>query len=182
VAGALSLKSEGSVVLIDADFRRSTIHTQLGLPVSPGMTDVLSGAASLDDALIRTTEFPNLYVIPAGNPSPNPSELLDSAKWKAVRGELRERFRHVILDSPPVASVADYELLQASSDGVILVARPDHTRRATCLKILEGMPREKLIGVILNCVPNWFMNRRDQYGSYYSYYGPGAEQHSRPKS
>jgi receptor protein-tyrosine kinase len=171
IAGALSLKSEGKVVLMDADFRRSTIHAQMGLPLSPGMTEVLSGAASLEDALIRTTQFPNLYVITAGTPAPNPSELLASTAWRSACEMLRNRFQHVIVDSPPVASVADYDLLQAACDGVVLVLRPDHTCRSTCLKILETMPKEKLLGVILNCVPQWFLNRRDQYGSYYSYYG-----------
>jgi protein-tyrosine kinase len=178
VAGALSLKTEANVLLADTDFRRSTIHTQLGLPASPGLADVLSGAATLEEALIRTEQFPNLYVISAGEPCANPSELLDSARWRAICDELLSRFRYVIADSPPVASVADYELLQATCDGVILVARPDHTKRQIFMKALETIPKDKLIGVVMNCVKDWFGGRRDYYMP--SYYGrDGGLQSSR---
>lgn len=167
IAGALSLKGEGDVLLMDADFRRSTIHDRLGLRDSPGLAEVLSGDVSLEDALVRTEQFPRLYVVTAGQPRGNPSELLDSERWKAACEVLRSRFRYVIADSPPVASVADYELLQASFDGVIMVMRPDHTKRQQCLKALELVPKQKLIGVVMNCVPAWFLSRLTPYAGYY---------------
>jgi receptor protein-tyrosine kinase len=169
LSGALSLKTEAHVLLADTDFRRPTIHIQLGLAASPGLADVLSGTATLEEALVRTEQFPNLYVIPAGKPCSNPSELLDSTRWGALCNQLRTRFRYVIADSPPVASVADYELLQATCDGVVLVARPDHTKRKACLRALETIPQDKLIGVVMNCVGDWFMER-GSYAPYY-YYG-----------
>ena len=58
---------------------------------------------------------------------------------------LRNLFRYVILDSPPVGAVADYDLIQAVSDGVILVVRPDHTNRNLCRKAMEySCPRPNL--------------------------------------
>ncbi len=174
LAGALSLKGEASVLLADIDFRRSTIHTQLGLPVTPGLADVLSGTATLEEALVQVEQLPNLYVITAGSPHPNPSELLDSTRWTAIRDELRSLFRYVIADSPPVASVADYELLQASCDGVVLVVRPDHTKRQACLKALEIIPKDKLIGAVMNCVDDWFLTRRTSYSPSAYYYGRNA--------
>jgi receptor protein-tyrosine kinase len=173
MAGALSLKSDAKVLLADTDFRRSTIHTQLGIEVEPGLTDVLSGAASLEEALIRCEQFPNLYIIPAGSPRSNPSELLDSANWTIICDRLRKMFRYVIADSPPVASVADYELLQAACDGVVLVARPDKTSRMGLFKALEVVPEAKLIGVVMNCVPDWFLGRNYYYAPYY--YGTGRK-------
>ena len=173
LAGALSLKSESKVLLADTDFRRSTIHTQLGIEIEPGLTDVLSGAASLEEAVIRSEQFPNLYVIPAGTPRSNPSELLDSANWAAVCDRLRKTFRYVIADSPPVASVADYELLQAACDGVVMVARPDKTNRLGLFKALEVVPEAKLIGIVMNCVPDWFLGRSYYYAPYY--YGTGKK-------
>ena len=167
IAGALSLKSDAKILLADTDFRRSTIHLQLGLPAAPGLADVLSGSATIEDAVVRTAQFPNLYVVPAGEPRPNPSELLDSPRWTAFCSVLRERFRYVIADSPPFGSVADYDLLQASCDGVILVARPDHTKRQMFLKVLETIPKEKLIGVVMNCVEEWFLGRNEYYAPYY---------------
>ena len=167
LAGALSLKTGSKVLLVDADFRRSTIHAQLGLPKEPGLAEVLRGACPLEEALIHTEQLPNLYVLASGESKGNPAELLDSSPWPAVCTRLRQVFRYVILDSPPIAAVADYDLIQAVCDGVILVMRPDHTNRKQCKAALELIPKDKLIGAVLNCVPNWFLGR---YSSPY-YYG-----------
>jgi protein-tyrosine kinase len=166
VAAALSLKSEAKVLLVDTDFRRSTIHLQLGLPVSPGLADVLSGAARLEEALIQTEQFPNLSVMLAGTPGSNPSELLDSGLWTATCTRLRTMYRYIIADSPPVASVADYDLLQATCDGVIIVARPDHTKRLGLTKAVETVPEAKLLGVVMNSVTDWFIGRHEYYAPY----------------
>jgi capsular exopolysaccharide synthesis family protein len=169
-AGALSLKSAGRVLLLDADFRKSAIHAKLGLPQSPGLADVLRGRCTLDEAAVQIQEFPNLFVLPAGAPSWNPAELLDSAAWQGLSVSLRSQFRYVILDSPPVGAVTDYDLIQAVCDGVILVVRPDHTNRQLCQNALGAVPDAKFLGVLLNCVPDWWPARRAG-GDYYYYSG-----------
>jgi Mrp family chromosome partitioning ATPase len=60
------------------------------------------------------------------------------------------------VDSPPIAAVADYELIQSVSDGTLLVLRPDHTRRSMAIEALKAIPQDKLIGVVMNSVPKWF--------------------------
>jgi capsular exopolysaccharide synthesis family protein len=172
-AGALALKSEGQVLLVDADLRKATIHTQLGLPQSPGLADVLAGVCTPEEALVRTKEFPNLHVMSSGTPPANPVELLDSAGWRTLCAELRDAFRYVIIDSPPVGTVADYELIQAVCDGVILVMRPDFTNRQLCKIALDFVPKDKFIGVVLNCVPDWSPGKYS--GSNYYYYSSSAE-------
>jgi protein-tyrosine kinase len=166
IAGALSLKPEVNTLIIDADFRRPVIAKLLGLPESPGITEVLSGAAALEEALVRAEQLPNLYVLPSGGRSRNPVELLDSQKWALLVQRLRESFSYIILDSPPIAAVADYDLLQAVCDGVVVVVRPDHSRRASCFKALGSVPKDKLIGVVVNCFPKWALAKDDQYGGY----------------
>jgi capsular exopolysaccharide synthesis family protein len=173
VAGALSLKSEGKVLLLDADLRRSAIHTQLGLPDAPGVVDVLKGACTLEEALVHAQDFPNLYVLSAGTLVDNPVELLDSVAWQALCARLKSMFRYVILDSPPVGAVADYDLIQAVSDGVILVIRPDHTDRRLCQKAMENIPKAKFLGVLLNCVPDW-KPARNAGSDYYHYSNENA--------
>jgi capsular exopolysaccharide synthesis family protein len=168
IAGALSMKTEGQVLLLDADLRKSAIHVQLGLPESPGLTDVLRGACTLEEALVHIPEFPNLFVMSAGTPAGNPVELLDSPAWPGLCARLRGLFRYVVLDSPPAGAVADYDLIQAVCDGVILVVRPDHTNRLLCQKSLENVPKAKFLGVLLNCVPDWSPARRT--GADYYYY------------
>ncbi len=159
LAGALSLKSEGKVLLADGDFRRSSIHTLLGLPEAPGLADVLRGTCALEEALIQVEQCPNLYVLTAGEARSNPAELLDSTRWSHLAATLRDSFQYTIIDSPAIGVVADYDLIQASCDGVILVLRPDHTKRALAFKAVDSVPKEKLVGVMLNCVRDRFFHK-----------------------
>lgn len=167
-AAALSLKSDAHVLLLDADFRKPTIHTQLGLPQAPGLAEVLRGDSRVEDALVRTQEFPNLFVISAGLPPPNPVELLDSTNWQVFCAEIRGLFRYGVIDSPPVGAVADYDLIQAACDGVVLVVRPDHTNRQLYEKAVQIVPRSTFLGVVLNCVPEWALARHGGSDYYYS--------------
>ena len=158
LAGALSLQSDGNVLLVDGDLRRSSIHAVLGLPETPGLSEALRGICAAEDAWIQVKQFPSLYVMPAGAARANPAELFDSNRWPALCGKLRSSFRYIIVDSPPIAAVADYDLIQAACDGVIIVLRPDHTIRKLAFKALESVPREKLIGVVLNHLEEWFLS------------------------
>jgi capsular exopolysaccharide synthesis family protein len=178
LAAAMAIKGEGNVLLADADFRLSALHDRLGLPSGPGLADVLADSASLEQSLIRTEQFPRLYVLPAGTRPRNPTELLASSRWRALCELLSRSFKYVIFDSPPVGAVADYELIEAMCDGVLLVVRPDHTARKPCFQAIKAVPKEKLIGVILNCVPKWFLGREYGYNNYgYGYgYGYGNQQ------
>ena len=174
LAGALSLSSETRVLLVDGDFRRSSICNQLGIPETPGLAEVLEGRSELHDAIAVTEEFLNLFLLPAGKPTDNPAELLQSSRWSLTAAALRKQFRYVILDSPPIAALADYDLLQSACDGVIVVVRPDYTSRPACKRALESVPKDKLLGVALNCVTDWFLGERSGYG-----YGAGYYQRSR---
>jgi capsular exopolysaccharide synthesis family protein len=169
LAGALALKATENVLLVDADLRRSSVHRVTGLPDRPGLADLLEHRCSLDEALVRTKQFPKLFVLPAGECRTNPAELLNSPEWSALEPVLRARFEHVVLDSPPMSIVADFDLIQAICDGVILVTRPDHTERKLFFRALESVPKDRLIGVVVNCVANWFLKRRVLYDPYHRY-------------
>jgi Mrp family chromosome partitioning ATPase len=80
-------------------------------------------------------------------------------------------FRYVVIDSPPVAAVADFDLIQAPCDGVIMVVRPDHTSRPLLQRSLGIITKAKLIGVLLNCVPKSSLGK-DTSANYY-YYSKG---------
>jgi protein-tyrosine kinase len=172
LAGVLSLKTGAKVLLMDSDFRRPAIHTRLGFPQTPGLAGVLTGTCTLEEALIQTEQFPNLTVIPAGESRSNPAELLDSKAWHATCRTVRNAFDYIILDSPPIAAVADSELILAACDGVVIVVRPDHTSRDLCRKAINTIPRNKCIGILLNCVQPWFLSGKSYYsGSHYYYQG-----------
>jgi len=171
IAGALALRDNANVLLIDADFRRKGLCKMLGLPNESGLANLLAGNCTLQEAIVRVEQYPNLYVLPAGFSRVNPAELLDSKAWDSVCATVREHFDFVVLDAPPIAGVADYELIQAKCDGVILVVRPDHTDRTLCTKAFELIPTQKVLGVVLNCAYQWFLYKTHE--SYY--YGSAAK-------
>jgi len=166
IAASLSLKSTASVLLVDADLRKPRIAELLGINVAPGLTDVLSGRASLAEAITRTREFPTLSILTSGEKTQNATELLDSEQWRRLIEEMKDRFSTVIMDAPPAAVLADYDLLQSTADGVILVVRPDNTDRTACAKILQSIAKEKFLGVVLNCVPEWLLSKSSDYYYY----------------
>ena len=168
LAGALALEENLRVLLVDCDFRRASLTRLLGLDTGgPGLGEVLRGEATIESTLVSIAQFPNLYFLPQGGPSPSPSELLSSSKWHELTQLLRSEFAFTVLDAPPVGTVADYELLQLASDGVVLIARPDHTNRQLWRNALETVPKAKQLGVILNCVEDWFLWKTRGY-YYYS--------------
>ena len=170
IAGALALKHDSSVLLLDADLRRSSIAGMLGLPsANVGLTEVLSKTANLDDAIVRVEQIPNLYVLPAGKAMNNPAELLDSPNWRSVCMELRKHFKYIVVDAPPMVGVADYDLIQVMCDGVVVVVRPDLSNRSSCFAALDSIPREKFIGVLMNCVEDWFLWKPADHQPYYHY-------------
>lgn len=174
IAGALALKSHIKVLLLDADLRRPAVAKTMGIPQSPGLTEVLQDKCSLGEAIIRVEQSPNVYVLPAGGEVSSHAELLDSPTWKAVCTTVRSQFDFTIVDAPPIDGVADYRLIQDACDYAVLIVRPDHTNRVRCLNAFKIVPAEKLIGTVLNAVPDWFLLRNSHY-HHYGYYAYSAE-------
>src|SRR5580658_723516 len=169
IAGSLALKRETTAVLVDTDLRRPRLSGLLGIPPSPGLAEVLAGSCSVQDTVVQVAELPSLYFLPAGRSSINPTELLDSDRWRSVVKWLHNTFTFVILDSPPVGMVADYDLIQSVCEGILLVVRPGHTNRKLLQKAIDQMPPEKLLGAVVNAVDDWFLWRAHghYYGGYY---------------
>lgn len=166
IAASLAMKEESNVLLVEGDLCHPSFATALGLPEASGLCEVLSGELGLDSVLIRTSQFPNLFILRAGHPARNATELLDSKRWHLLIEGCRTRFTNVVIDAPPIATVADYELLQLACDGVVVVARPGHSDRAALFAALETVPRDKLLGVVLNCVEDWWFWKTPAYGYY----------------
>jgi protein-tyrosine kinase len=167
LAAALSLQEDQQVLLLDCDFLRSSATKLLGLSAGPGLGEVVRNETSLEAALVRINQFPNLYVLPPGVTLPGSAELLASARWRSLMELCASEFRFVVIDAPPIGAVAEYELLQMVCDGIVLVVRQDHTNRQLWRKALETVPQEKQLGVILNCARDWFLWKTHSY-YYYS--------------
>jgi capsular exopolysaccharide synthesis family protein len=157
------------VLLIDADMRRPSVHKGLGVPNATGLSQVLVGQVPARDA-IQQTRDPNLFVLSAGQPPPNPSELLASNGMKNLLKKLeKDQFDWVLIDTPPVLAVTDAAVVASMVAGVVFVVRSEMTSSRQALQaldVLQASANPRIIGVVLNRVNL----QRDKY--YYSrYYG-----------
>ncbi len=156
-------------MLIDADLRRPGVHKTLGIGPRSGLSNVLTGSVTLQQAIIRSPMLPNLFVLPAGTPPPNPAELLASADMRDVLLQLREQYDHIIIDTPPTLSVTDAVVLSTKADAVVLVIRSGQTTKGALRRSREILMQvnAKVAGVLLNAVD---LTSPDYY-YYYEYQG-----------
>ena len=167
---AITLAQAGyRVLLIDADLRRSAVHTSFEMPAEPGLSNVLVGDAGLKEA-VRRAPIANLWILTGGRRPPNPSELLGSPQFTQMMGSFRDHFDWVIIDTPPVMAVTDACVLAPTVSGVLFVvgaerANRDAARRA--LDLLE-MAGATVVGGVLSRVP--LDRHKYYYGTYYQAY------------
>ncbi len=101
---AIVLAQKGvRVLLVNADLRRPSIHKVLGMGPRSGLSNVLTGSATLEQAITTSPILPNLAILPAGTPPPNPAELLASANMRDLIVQLRKDYDHIVLDTPPTS-------------------------------------------------------------------------------
>lgn len=169
LAGVMALKQDVRVLLVEADLHRGDIKSLLGFEPAIGLVDVLKGNCTYGEALIKVEQIPNLYVLLSGRADSSATELLDSTAWKRLCESWKEQFSYIIVDSPPWGILADADLLAASSDGIVFVVRPDRTKRSMALTALNDIPKDKLLGVIVNSAQDWILHR-SSYSYYSGYY------------
>jgi len=171
---AIVLAQKGTrVLLVDADLRRPSIHKTLGMGPRAGLSNVLAGNASLPQTIVRSTVLPNLFVLPAGTPPPNPAELLASASMRDVLEQLREHYDHIVIDTPPTLSVTDAVVMSTAADQVILVIRSGQTTKQALRRARDILMQvnARVCGVLLNAVDL----RSPDYYYYYEYQGKYGE-------
>lgn len=157
------------VLLIDADLRRPTVRETFGVTSKLGLTQVLVGAVSLEQAVSHTS-IEGLSVLPAGEVPPNPSELLGSQRMSELLAYLA-RDRVVIVDAAPVLPVTDAVVLAKHADGVVMVASSGHTTSDQLAASLEGIEQTGgvVLGVVLNRVASSRLARLRYGDSQYGY-------------
>lgn len=165
---ALALaETDKSVVLVDGDLRRPSLHRYLDLVGTVGFSTVLGGMASLDEAL-QKTRYPGLDVLASGAIPPNPSELLGSQSARKLLNDLRAKFDYVIVDSTPTLAITDAAILAAAADGVLVMARYGHTKREHLAHAVDSLASvgAQLLGVVFTMTPT-----RGGTAYTYGYYG-----------
>lgn len=169
--GTTMAQSGQRVLLVDTDMRRPRLHTSLGVARQTGLSNLIVGDKDYDE-VIKSTEIPNLFLLPCGPLPPNPAELLMSQKFHTVVEELSKRFDRVIFDSPPLQLVTDAVVLSKQADGVILIVHADKTLRDDIGRAARQIRHvgSQICGVVVNAIDDsrstYYYGK---YGAYYTY-------------
>jgi capsular exopolysaccharide synthesis family protein len=176
LAMSLARNKNHKVLLIDADLRRPVLHTILGAPNMPGLTEYLAGNAELDDILQRNQNprivesgrvrnIPDLAFIPAGACGDNFLELIANHRIEELIAALSPHFDWILIDTPPVLAFADAIDIARAADAVLLVARAAITPFEVAQRAQAAFSSSRILGFVLNAVKD-----APRKGSYY-YYG-----------
>src|ERR1035437_5165818 len=165
---AAVLAQQGSkVLLVDADLRQSSLHQAFNIPPGPGLSGILAGACSEDQAIARLDEMPYLTVLPSGPPPAYPAETLASQKMADLLQRWRSQYDHIVLDTPPVSMFTDAVVLGSRADHALLVVRSGVTTKYALRHSRDLLQRANvnIAGIVLNRVDLRYQN------SYYRSYG-----------
>jgi capsular exopolysaccharide synthesis family protein len=146
----LLAQTEGvRALVIDSDLRQPCATEYLAIDAPRGLSEVLGGELSLQDAIVRLDPS-GLYLLPGGQPRDDVAELLSGPTYAGVISEARRMFDFIIIDAPPLGIFTDANVLINRADGALMVVRAGKTRYALVDKLLETLPRERMLGVVLN--------------------------------
>ena len=162
-----------SVILLDCDLRRPSIHANMGIKQTPGLTEVMNGAVNLINAVIRyksSNSSTSFDLIVSGELPDNPSEILGSKDFLQLLKAASDAYDVVILDLPPVNAVIDAAVVAKLTDGLVLVIRENHCPRFVLEDCMEQLKYAKanILGFVMNGSANG-AGKRYKYGKAYRY-------------
>ena len=164
---ALSLAQEldHTVLLVDADLRRPSLHRYLNLEQGVGLSEVLAGEAQLGETIVATG-IGKLSVIRAGRSIDNPAEMFSSQHAKGVVNELKNRYpdRYILFDTPPVLPFAESRSLAHRVDGVLFVVMERLASQENVREALDSLKGSHLLGTVYNAA---LLDSKDARYSYY---------------
>jgi protein-tyrosine kinase len=165
LAGALAQSRATNVLVVEADFHRPSITKYLGLPSRmPGLAEAIQDEGSDLARSVRKLDALGISLLPTGVPQTAPYELLASSRLGQLVSEMRRLYDYVLIDTPPVLSVADCRILSPLVDGFIIVVAAHKTPRRALMDTLKIIDPAKTLGVVFNG------DDRPQ-GPYYEYEG-----------
>jgi len=136
-------------LLIDADLRQPCAADYLGIEADCGLSEVLTGETKLAEAIVRLNPS-GLHLLPGGAAREDVAELLSGPRFGRLLDEARKHFDYIIIDAPPLGVFTDANLLINRADAALLVVRASRTRYSVVDQLLEQLPRERMLGVVLN--------------------------------
>jgi capsular exopolysaccharide synthesis family protein len=161
-----------SVLLVDSDMRRPAVNKYLGIPMNRGLSACLAGTEDPDSVVLKVEEVPGLNIVTAGHMPPYPSEMLASEAMPRLIHHWRERYRYIVVDTPPVLAVTDAVVCAGIADVVVLIARSEQTGRQSLLRARDLLRkvRANIAGVVVNDLSFNSVDYRQYYGHYGSDY------------
>jgi len=148
--GWLMAQTDGvTALVIDADLRQPCAAEYLGIETECGLSEVLTGETRLTEAIVKLQPA-GLHVLPGGAAREDVAELLSGPRFARLLDEARKLFDYIIIDAPPLGIFTDANLLINRADAALLVVRASKTRYAIVDRLLEQLPRERVLGVVLN--------------------------------
>lgn len=152
-------------LIIDSDLRMPSLSDYLGIETEKGLSDILAGNCSAEDAIVKL-EPAGLYILPGGEARSDVAELISGGKFREILRKVRDMFDYVIIDAPPLGIFTDAAVLINQADGAMLVIRAGKTRYSAVDRILETVPRERMLGVVLNQSEDVLDESHYNYGYY----------------
>jgi capsular exopolysaccharide synthesis family protein len=156
-----------NALIIDSDLRMPSLTDYLGIETDKGLSDVLAGRTSLNDSIIKL-EPAGLHLLPGGEARADVAELISGPTFKEILRQAREMFDYIIIDAPPLGIFTDATVLINHADGAMLVVRAGRTRYSAVDRILEKLPRDRMLGVVLNQSDDVLDETHYNYGYYNS--------------
>jgi len=174
LAIAIAKGEDQQVLLVDCDLRKPSLHGLFKYPPSKGVSEIIQGKADIMGCLMASP-IDKLTILPAAKEVPtNPSELLESKKTGALIRELAERDGDwfIIIDTPPIQATVDPKILADVVEGIIMVVRYRYTSESEFKMSLQALPKEKIIGTVLNAVDELPVKKYQykKYKYYKNYY------------
>ncbi|HJT71368.1 MAG TPA: CpsD/CapB family tyrosine-protein kinase [Terriglobales bacterium] len=167
LAAALAEKGDSNVLLLEGDLRRPSLAQELGFELPFGLTQCEHNDAGIL-SVIRRIEPLGFYLLPAGEASDNPGEILSSEWFSKMIKKLQSSFDWMLIDSPPVIPIVDTASIKDSADAILLVARAGQTQQPAIDEALRVLGTDRLLGIVLNGVEGLDRGHYEYYKSYTS--------------
>lgn len=148
IATAIAADTREPTLLLECELERPSFCDFFGVPAERGLTEWLDNTAAL--RIIRVPYLPQLVVIPAGAPHPDPARLLYQITETNVIADLTQRFRNIVLDLPPMLDIAYSSLASRLAERILVVARYGETPMEDLERLIFLLGRERISGLILN--------------------------------
>jgi polysaccharide biosynthesis transport protein len=161
------------VILVEADMRRPSIKLRMKLLTKLGLSSVLAGSCTFDEAILRGVNVPTLDILPAGPRPPMPSEILGSTTFNELLETLRSQYDIILIDTPPALMVTDAVLISSKADVVVWVAQVGAVTRPYLARATSLIERSKMpvIGFVVNRMTTGGAGYGYAYQYSSSYYG-----------